>query len=117
MALLILSVLCIALVSFSSLFNGHLYLPAQLVRGFALRYLLDMPWSQVPSILPARDNLYVPSFSIAHTKGSAFPLFSFFMLVDFHRILVIHALPLSASQFVTQEKRKWFRSHIIGFSW
>ena len=55
--------------------------------------LLDKLWSQVSSLLPLGTYLQF----LSRIK-SAFPL-----LVDFHRVLIIHALVLSASQFVHKE--------------
>ena len=75
--------------------------PAQLVRGFTLGDLLDKPWSQsvVPS-LPRHANFY-------RAQGSAFPL-----VVDFHRMLLTHALALSANQCSC--KKKSLRVYALG---
>ena len=51
----------------------------------------------VPS--PPRYEYDVRAFSFHRALGSAFPL-----LVDFHRMLLTHALALSASQFVHKKK-------------
>ena len=63
---------------------------AQLVRGFTLSDFLDKPWLQVSSLLPPGKCLY----NLYRALGSAFPL-----LVDFHRMLLTHALALSVNQF------------------
>ena len=55
--------------------------------------LLDKPWSQVSSLLPP-----VLAFNAYRAQGSAIPL-----LVDFHRVLLTHALALYASQFVLKK--------------
>ena len=70
-------------------FHHHFYFPAQLV-GFTLSDLLDKPWSQVSSLPGTRPHFY-------RTYGSAFPL-----LVDFHRMLLTHALALSAASINNQ---------------
>ena len=69
--------------------NHHFCFPAQLVGGFTLSDLLDKPWSQVSYLLPPGTCL-----RFHRAQGSAFPL-----LVDFHRMLLTHALALSANLF------------------
>ena len=64
------------------------------------------PSSHVSSLLLSGTCLH---FYLA--QGSAFPLFSFVMFVDFHRNLVSHARALSASQYDgTQEKSAYVRA-------
>ena len=53
--------------------------------------LLDKPWSQVSSLLPPQ---FLPSFFIAHRVQQSH------CSSIFHRVLLTHALALSASQFV-----------------
>ena len=74
--------------SFPFFFNHHFYFPAQLVGGFTLSDLLDKPWSQVSSLPPGT------CLQFLSRKG--------FSSVNFHRILLTHALVLSANQ--SQEK-------------
>ena len=65
--------------------------PAQLVGGFTLSDLLDKPWSQVSSLL--HPGTYVLSIFIAHRVQNSH------CSSIFHRMLLTHALALSASQF------------------
>ena len=53
--------------------------------------LLDKPWTQVSSLLPPR---FLPSFFIAHRVQQSH------CSSNFHRVLLTHALALSASQIV-----------------
>ena len=66
-------------------FDGHFYLPAQLVGGFTLSDLLDKPWSQVSSLLPpgtclqflSRIGFSIPtarrfSSNVANSRSRAF---------------------------------------------
>ena len=73
--------------------HSFYFLP-QLVGGFTLSDLLDKPWSQVSSLLPPGARLH-----FYHAEGSALPL-----LVDFHRMLLTHALALPANHFFMHEK-------------
>ena len=57
--------------------------------------LLDKPWSQVSSLLPPR---FLPSIFIAHRVQQSH------CLSIVHRMLLTHALALSASQFVHKKK-------------
>ena len=75
-------------------FSRHDYFPAQLVGGFTLSNLLDKSWSQVSSLLPQGTCIQFLS-----RIGLAFPL-----LVDFHRMLLTHALTLSANQFLCKKR-------------
>ena len=72
--------------------NHNFYFPDQLVGGFTLSDRLDKPWAQVSSLFPR----YVPSFL---SRIGFSPL-----LVDFHRMLLTHALAPSANQFVRKKK-------------
>ena len=56
-------------------------------------------WSQASSLLPT-----VTCLHLYHAWGSAFPLFSFPMLVHFHRFCSLHALALSARNFLRKKK-------------
>ena len=56
--------------------------------------LLDKPWSQVSSFLPLR---FLPSSFIAHRAQQSHCSWIF------HRVLLTHALALSASQFVNKK--------------
>ena len=69
--------------------------------------LLDKPWSQVSSLLPPR---FLPSIFIAHTVQQ------FHCSSIFHRMLLTHALVLSASQFVHKKKsqRIYTNMHSVG---
>ena len=80
---------------FYLLFIIPFYFPAQVARYDTLSDLLDKPRSQVGvfSSLPRHE----PFIFIYLSLDSAFPLFSFSMLVDFRRILLTHALALSAT--------------------
>ena len=81
--------------SFLSFFlNHHFSFRAQLVGGFTLSDLLDKPWSQLSSLLPPGTCL-----QFYRAYRSAFPL-----LVDFHRMLLTHALALSANQLLCKKK-------------
>ena len=51
--------------------------------------LLDMPWSHVSSLLPPSSFYRAQGFSISHRSSI------------FHRLLLTHALALSASQLYT----------------
>ena len=66
-------------------FDLHFYFRAQLVGGFTLRGLLDEPWSQVSSLLPAgarlqflsRIGFSIPtarrfSLNVANSRSRAF---------------------------------------------
>ena len=57
--------------------------------------LLDKPWSQVSSLSPPR---FLPSIFIAHRVQQSH------CSSIFHRVLLTHALALSASQFVHKKK-------------
>ena len=59
--------------------------------------LLDKPWSQVSSLLPPR---FLPSIFIAHRVQQSHCSSSV------HRVLLTHALALSASQFVHKKKSR-----------
>ena len=61
---------------------------------FTLSDLLDKLSSQVSTFLPLGTSLH-----FCRAKGSAFPL-----LVDFHRMLLTHALGLSAHHFLSMKK-------------
>ena len=69
--------------------------------------LLDKPWSQVSSLLPPR---FLPPFFIAHRVQQSH------CSSMFHRMLLTHALALSASQFVHKKKsqRICTRMHLAG---
>ena len=78
---------------FFSLFVCKFYFPAQLIGGFSLSDLLDKPWSQVTSHLPPGTCLQFLSrigFSIRTARR-------------FHRMLLTHALALSANQFFARK--------------
>ena len=66
----------------------HFYSPAYLVGGFTLSFL-GKPRSQVLSVLLPGTRL-----QLYRAKDSALPL-----LVDFRRMVLTHALALSANQF------------------
>ena len=70
--------------------------------------LLDKPWSQVSSLLPPR---FSPSILIARRvqQSHCSPIF--------HRVLLSHALALSANQFVNKKKsqRIYTSMHSGGF--
>ena len=70
--------------------------------------LLDKPWSQVPSLFPPGSCL---QFFIAHRVQQ-----SHFSSI-FHRVLLTHAVALSASQFVHKKKspRIYTSVHSGGF--
>ena len=70
--------------------------------------LLDKPRSQVSSLLPPR---FLPSIFIAHRVQQ------FHWSSIFHRVLLTHALALSASQFVHKKKspRMYTSMHSGGF--
>ena len=74
-------------------FGHHFYFPAQLGGSLSLSDLLDKPWSQVSSLPPGTCLQFLSRI------GLAFPL-----LVDFHRMLLTHALALSANQFLSKKK-------------
>ena len=75
-------------------FYHHFCFPAQLVGGSTLSDLLDKSWSQVSSLLPSGMCLH-----FYRAWGSAFP-----PLVDYHRMLLLNALALSANQFLCKKK-------------
>ena len=81
-----------------------LYFPAQLVGGCTLSDLLDKPWSQVSSLRPPR---YVHSIFIAHRVQHSH------MLADRHRMLLTHALALSANQFFYARKSPYEHVHSV----
>ena len=70
--------------------------------------LLDKRWSQVSSLSPPR---FLPSISIAHRVQQSL------CSSIFHRVLLTHALALSASQFVHKKKspRIYTSMHSGGF--
>ena len=75
-------------------YNHHFYFPAQLVGGFTLSELLDKPWSQVSSrITPGMCLQFLSRIGFSNP-----------LLVHFHRMLLTHALALSANDFVVQQK-------------
>ena len=59
--------------------------------------LLDKPWSQVSSLLPSR---FLPSIFIAHRVQQSH------CSSIFHRVLLAHALAISASHFVRKKQSK-----------
>ena len=63
---------------------------------FCFVLFLNLGQAVVADVVPSPP-WYVPSFLSA--QGSALPL-----LVDFHGMLITHALALSANQFFMQEK-------------
>ena len=65
----------------SSLFNHYFdeRFRAQLVRGFALKKLLDKPWSQVPSLLPPGTRTRAVIYIVPRVQHSHFQLF--YMLI------------------------------------
>ena len=69
--------------------------------------LLDKPWSQVSPLSPPR---FLPSIFIAHKVQQSH------CSSIFHRVLLTHALALSASQFVHKKKsqRIYTRRHSAG---
>ena len=71
---------------------------------FTLSDLLDKLSSQVSTFLPLGTSLH-----FCRAKGSAFPL-----LVDFHRMLLTHALGLSAHHFLSMKKCLPVRVYELG---
>ena len=74
-------------------FYHHFHFPAQLVVLPSAIFWTSRGHRCRPFSPPAR------AFNFHRAEGSAFPL-----LVDFHRILLTHALALFANQFFLQEK-------------
>ena len=67
--------------------------------------LLDKPWSQVSSLSPPR---FLPPIFNAHRvqQSQCSPIF--------HRVLLTHALALSASQFVRKKKSTNLYKYALG---
>ena len=68
----------------------------------ALSDLLDKPWSQVSSLPPGT------CLHFYRAQASAFPLF-----VDFHRMVLTHALVLSANHFFYARKSPYEYVHSV----